>query len=185
MTDLCSEDNFISQLNNNSLKSDKLTIINEDAYLYVTENEEPFDIIIIDLPDPNNEALNKLYTNVFYNYIRANLKDTGVMVVQSTSPYYAKNSFWCINKTIKTQFDYVIPYHVQVPSFGEWGFNMASKQNLTRSELKVDTKYLNSENINNLFQFGKDEQINLEEIEINDMFKPSLMHYYNTDVQNW
>ena len=152
MTDLCSEDNFISQLNNNSLKSDKLTIINEDAYLYVTENEEPFDIIIIDLPDPNNEALNKLYTNVFYNYIRANLKDTGVMVVQSTSPYYAKNSFWCINKTIKTQFDYVIPYHVQVPSFGEWGFNMASKQNLTRSELKVDTKYLNSENINNLFQ---------------------------------
>lgn len=185
MTDLCSEDNFISQLNNNSLKSDKLTIINEDAYLYVTENEEPFDIIIIDLPDPNNEALNKLYTNVFYNYIRANLKDTGVMVVQSTSPYYAKNSFWCINKTIKTQFDYVIPYHIQVPSFGEWGFNMASKQNLTRSELKVDTKYLTSENINNLFQFGKDEQINLEEIEINDMFKPSLMHYYNTDVQNW
>ena len=133
MTDLCSEDNFISQLNNNALKSDKLTIINEDAYLYVNENEEPFDIIIIDLPDPNNEALNKLYTNVFYNYIRANLKDTGVMVVQSTSPYYAKNSFWCINKTIKTQFDDVIPYHVQVPSFGEWGFNMASKQNLTRN----------------------------------------------------
>ena len=62
---------------------------------------------------------------------------------------------------------------------------MASKQNLTRSELKVDTKYLTSENINNLFQFGKDEQINIEEIEINDMFKPSLMHYYNTDVQNW
>lgn len=185
MTDLCSKDKFISELNNNSLKSDKLKIYNEDAYVYVSKNEKPFDIIIIDLPDPNNEALNKLYTNVFYNNVKANLKDTGVMVVQSTSPYYAKNSFWCINKTIKTQFDNVIPYHIQVPSFGDWGFNLATKQNLTMSELKVDTKYLTNENINNLFEFGKDEQINLDEIEINDMFKPALMQYYNTDVQNW
>ena len=185
MTNLCSEDVFISKLNNNSLKSDKLKILNEDAYVYVSKNKELFDVIIIDLPDPNNEALNKLYTNVFYNYIRANLKDTGVMVVQSTSPYYAKNSFWCINKTIKTQFENVIPYHIQVPSFGEWGFNLASKQELTRKELNVETKFLTNENIENLFNFGKDEIVNLDNIEINDMFKPSLMKYYSNDVQNW
>lgn len=185
MTNLCSEDVFISKLNNNSLKSDKLKILNEDAYVYVSKNKELFDVIIIDLPDPNNEALNKLYTNVFYNYIRANLKDTGVMVVQSTSPYYAKNSFWCINKTIKTQFENVIPYHIQVPSFGEWGFNLASKQELTRKELNVETKFLTNENIENLFNFGKDEIVNLDNIEINDMFKPSLMEYYSNDVQNW
>lgn len=46
-----------------------------------------------DLPDPNNEALNKLYTNIFYRMCSNSLTEDGVMVLQFTSPYYAtKNS---------------------------------------------------------------------------------------------
>lgn len=185
MTDLCANNVQLSQLNNNSLKNEKLKIINEDAYLYVQENSNPFDVIIIDFPDPNNETLNKLYTNVFYNYIKANLTQDGVMVCQSTSPYYARKSFWCINKTIKTQFTTVIPYHLQVPTFGEWGFNLAFNGENQLKELKVDTKFLEQGNIDSLFVFGKDEQVNLDEIEENNMFKPSLIIYYNEEVQNW
>lgn len=73
MTDLCTSDKQISKLNKNSLKNEKVTVINEDGYIYVKENKEKFDVIIIDFPDPNNENLNKLYTNVFYSYIKANL----------------------------------------------------------------------------------------------------------------
>ncbi len=93
MTDLCANDNQITELNNNSLKNEKVTILNKDGYIYVQENKQKFDIIIIDFPDPNNENLNKLYTNVFYNYIKDNLTENGVMVTQSTSPYYAKKFF--------------------------------------------------------------------------------------------
>ncbi len=185
MTDLCSSDKQISKLNNNSLIHEKVKIINEDAYLFVQENEKKFDVIIIDFPDPNNETLNKLYTNVFYNYIKSNLTENGVMVCQSTSPYYAKKSFWCIHKTIKTQFNTVIPYHLQVPSFGEWGFNLAFNGENTRGNLSVETKYLTEENLDTLFLFGKDEKINLEIVEENSMFKPSLVTYYNEEVQNW
>ena len=185
MTDLCANNSEISSLNNNSLKNEKLTIKNEDAYIFVQENQEKFDVIIIDFPDPNSEALNKLYTNVFYNYIKANLKEDGVMVCQSTSPYYAKKSFWCINKTIKTQFNTVIPYHLQVPSFGEWGFNLAFNMDNKRNNLTVETKYLTEENINAMFVFGKDEIIDAETIEENNMFKPALITYYNEEVQNW
>lgn len=185
MTDLCSNDKQISKLNNGSLKSDKLTIINEDGYMYVQENQNKFDVIIIDFPDPNNESLNKLYTNVFYNYIKANLTENGVMVCQSTSPYYAKNSFWCINKTIKSQFNTVIPYHLQVPSFGDWGFNMAFNGNNEMKSLTIDTKYLNSGNIASLFVFGNDEIVSLDNVEENSMFKPALITYYNKEVQDW
>ena len=185
MTDLCANDKQISKLNNNSLKNEKLTIKNEDGYIFVQENQEKFDVIIIDFPDPNNESLNKLYTNVFYNYIKANLTTDGVMVCQSTSPYYAKKSFWCINKTIQTQFTNVIPYHLQVPSFGEWGFNLAFNGQNEKKDLKVDTKYLTAENINAMFLFGKDEKIDTQQIEENNMFKPSLITYYNEEVQNW
>ena len=185
MTKLCSTNEEICALNNNSLKNSKLRIINEDAYKYVKENNNKFDVIIIDLPDPNNESLNKLYTNVFYNYIKANLTDTGVAVTQSTSPYYAKKSFWCINKTAKTQFENVIPYHLQVPTFGEWGFNLMFNGERKRESLRVDTKYLTEDNINSLFIFGADEKFDLSQIEINDMFKPTLIEYYNYEVENW
>ena len=185
MTDLCASNEQISKLNNNSLKSEKLKIINEDGYIFVQKNEEKFDVIIIDFPDPNNENLNKLYTNVFYNYIKANLKEGGVMVCQSTSPYYAKKSFWCINKTIKSQFNTVIPYHLQVPSFGDWGFNLAFNGQNIRKDLNVETKYLNKNNIDTLFLFGNDEILSMDEVEENDMFKPVLITYYNREVQNW
>ena len=85
MTDLCSTDNQIKELNEGALSNEKVKVINEDGYIYVQENNNSFDVIIIDLPDPNNESLNKLYTNVFYNYIKANLTENGVMVTQSTS----------------------------------------------------------------------------------------------------
>ena len=185
MTDLCKNNEEIAKLNNHSLENEKLKLINEDAYMFVQENQEKFDVIIVDFPDPNNENLNKLYTNVFYNYVKANLTEDGVMVCQSTSPYYAKKSFWCINKTIKTQFENVLPYHLQVPSFGEWGFNLAFNGDHTREKLSVETKYLTDENIDAMFLFGKDENIELEQIEENNMFKPSLILYYNEEVQNW
>lgn len=185
MTDLCMNDKQISKLNKNSLKNEKVTVINEDGYKYVKENKEKFDVIIIDFPDPNNENLNKLYTNVFYSYIKANLTSEGVMVTQSTSPYYAKKSFWCIHKTIKSQFNTVIPYHLQVPTFGDWGFNLAFNSDNERKDLRVETQFLNSENINSIFVFGKDEKIELDKIEDNNMFKPSLITYYNEEVQNW
>ncbi len=185
MTDLCSTDKQLVELNKGSLSDQKLHIVNQDAYLYVQENDKKFDVIIIDFPDPNNESLNKLYTNVFYNYIKSNLVEKGVMVCQSTSPYYAKKSFWCINKTIKTQFETVLPYHLQVPTFGEWGFNLAFNGENIRNNLSVETRYLSADNIDTLFLFGKDELVNLNMVQENNMFKPSLVTYYNEEVQNW
>lgn len=107
------------------------------------------------------------------------------MVCQSTSPYYAKKSFWCINKTIKSQFESVIPYHLQVPTFGEWGFNIAFNGENKREKLQVETQYLNEDNIDSMFNFGKDEMLDMNLIEENDMFKPTLITYYNEEVQNW
>ena len=185
MTDLCKNNELISNLNNHSLDSNILKIVNEDAYMFVQNTDKKYDIVIIDLPDPNSDTLNKLYTNVFYNYIKNIMNKDGVMVCQSTSPYYAKNSFWCINKTISTQFKNVKPYHLQVPSFGEWGFNLAYNGNINEKELKVDTKYLNNENMKLMFVFGKDEKVNMSKVEINDIFKPKLIEYYNRDVIDW
>ena len=184
MSRICSTNENISSVNQTSLKSDKLTIHTKDAYEYLESCKEQYDLIIVDLPDPNCESLNKLYSNVFYRMCGNRLKDTGVMVVQSTSPYYAPRAFWCINRTIESEGFYVKPYHLQVPAFGDWGFNMASRSELTEDlTFDVETRYLTEDNVLALFRFGKDEVD--ENVEINRLTKPVLMEYYNKAVEKW
>lgn len=184
MIQVCSTNPNITAINQDSLKSEKLSIHNADAFEFLEASEQKYDVIIVDLPDPNSESLNKLYSNVFYRMCKNHLQDSGVMVVQSTSPYYATDAFWCINQTIESEGFYVKPYHLQVPAFGDWGFNMASKGDLsTNIQLDVETKYLSDENVAALFLFGKDEIA--EQIEINHLTKPVLMDYYNKAVEAW
>ncbi|MBR3041471.1 MAG: polyamine aminopropyltransferase [Eubacterium sp.] len=194
MTRICSEDKVISELNQNSLKSDRLTIINMDAYEYLEKCNKKYGVVIVDLPDPNNEALAKLYSNVFYRMCGNVLADNGVLNIQSTSPYYATKSFWSVTKTLESEGFTVAPYHLQVPAFGDWGFNMAVKQeNKYMSDPgsividpSIETKYLSLDNIPALFQFGKDEKpAEGEVVEVNQLTKPVMIEYYNEAVRNW
>ncbi len=184
MIRICSTNQNITSINQNSLESDKLVIYNMDAFEYLEDSEEQYDLIIVDLPDPNSESLNKLYSNIFYRMCKNHLKEAGVMVVQSTSPYYATKAFWCIHKTMESEGLYVKAYHLQVPAFGDWGFNMASRRELTEDlDFDVDTRYLTGENVSALFRFGKDEMC--DDVEINRLTKPVLMEYYNQAVEFW
>ena len=184
MTDLCSEHPHISQLNEGALDNERVTILNMDAYEYLENCEEMYDVILVDLPDPNNESLSKLYTNVFYRLCKQHLAEGGILNVQSTSPYYAADAFWCINQTIKSELADVIPYHLQVPAFGDWGFNMAADKPLEQQHrLLQDTNYLTQDNLPSLFMFGKDEIS--EKVSINQLTKPVLIQYYNEAVRNW
>lgn len=174
----------IRQINQDSLQSDKLTVHHIDAYEYLETNQKQYDCIIVDLPDPNSEVLNKLYSNVFYRLCKNSLSEDGLMVVQSTSPYYAKKAFWSINKTIASEGLEVKPYHLEVPAFGDWGFNMASRRKLDdHFTFQVETKFLSEENVAALFMFGKDERT--DEVEINQLTRPVLMHYYNDAIKEW
>lgn len=184
MIRICSTNENITSINQNSLQSDKLVVHNVDAYEYLENTNQQYDLIIVDLPDPNSESLNKLYSNVFYRMCGNRLKDHGVMVVQSTSPYYAPKAFWCINRTIASEGFFVKPYHLEVPAFGDWGFNLAGKNELTEDlTFEVETRYLTPENVSALFCFGKDEIA--EDVEINRLTKPVLMEYYNQAVEMW
>lgn len=184
MIRICSSNKNISAVNQDSLKSEKLNIFNMDAYEYLKDVKKKYDLIVVDLPDPNCESLNKLYSNIFYRMCSNCLENDGVMVVQSTSPYYATDAFWCIKKTIESEGLNVLPYHLQVPAFGDWGFNMASKKELNKClKFDVTTRYLSEDNVTALFMFGKDE-IN-ESVDINQLTKPVLMNYYNKAVENW
>jgi spermidine synthase len=49
------------------------------------------------------------------------------MVVQSGSPYSTQTAFWRTVSTITAAGYAVTPYHVFVPTFGDWGFALARR----------------------------------------------------------
>lgn len=189
---LCRTHEAIKAINEGALESEKLKIINEDAYKYLEETDERFDVVIIDLPDPNNESLNKLYTNVFYRLVKNHLTTNGIIGVQSTSPYYAPKAFWCINKTLEAEGFEVLPYHVQVPTFGDWGFQLATNDKINIAELKSNfsqsnlaTRFLNLDTIDRLFIFSEDEKVDKGALEVNSLLTPKLLTYYLEAVKEW
>lgn len=182
---VCCDNHDILELNKGSLKDPRMEIINDDAYKFLQTNKFKYDVLIVDLPDPNCESLNKLYTNIFYRLCKNSLTEDGIMNVQSTSPYYARNAFWCINKTIESEGFNVLPYHLEVPSFGDWGFNLASMKPLDKNfEFNVETKYLSNETVPALFSFHKDEQPDFV-VDVNSLSKPILLDYYLNSEKNW
>jgi spermidine synthase len=143
------------ELNHRSLLDPRVEIRNEDAFTFLRNATEAFDYIVVDFPD-----VGKLYTLSFYHRLRERLGMHGVTTVQTTSPYYARKSFWTIANTIQAAGFQVMAMHVHVPSFGEWGFVLAGGPELrTPSRLLLDgteLRYLDETTLAALFQFPRD-----------------------------
>jgi spermidine synthase len=119
---------LLRQLNGGSLSSSRVRVVNADAFGWLESHEDIFDVIVIDFPDPSNFALGKLYTTTFYALVDRHLAASGYAVVQTTSPLLARRSFWIVVATLEAVGLTATPYHAHVPSFGEWGFVVASRR---------------------------------------------------------
>jgi len=180
MTRLFSTDPILTRLNQNSLKSPQVKIINADAFLWLEKNQEFFDFVVVDFPDPANYSLGKLYTTAFYRLLRSHLAANGVAVVQSTSPLFARRAYWCIVKTLRSVGLEVTPYHAYVPSFGEWGFVIGSmRPYVMPTQYLENLKFLNGAIAPSFFHFPKDMQP--VETEINRLNNQILVQYYESE----
>lgn len=168
MTRLFSTHTPLLELNQSALLNPKVKVINTDAYVWIRAFQDTFDFIVIDFPDPSSFSLGKLYTLSFFREIKRVLNPEGAFVVQSTSPFYAKKSFWIINQSISAAGFHTYPYHAYVPSFGEWGFILASSGKLLRTNyaLPENLKFIRNDVIEPMFVFPQDmlaatKQVNL------------------------
>ena len=187
ITKLGKENYYLKELNNKSLFHKKVKILNKDAFVFLKEVDEKYDLIISDLPDPNNVSLARLYSIEFYKYLNMKLAENGIFVTQATSPFYAKETFWCINRTIKKSgIDYIYPYHVNVPSFAEWGFVMASKTPLEVKKMSVsvdNTRFFNQDSLQKSFVFEKDLLTNKKNY--SSLESPVVLGFYLKEWQYW
>jgi spermidine synthase len=180
MTRLFSRHEVLTRLNLNSLNSPKVKIINADAFLWLEENQEFFDFVAVDFPDPSSYSLGKLYTTAFYRQLNRCLSERGLAVIQATSPLFARRSFWCVVKTLESVGFRTTPYHVYVPSFGEWGFVIASKHPYRMPDrYPPNLKFLTPETVPSLFHFPRD--MAPMETEVNRLNNQVLVQYYEAE----
>ena len=157
MTKLFTNEPMLAKLNAHALSSPKLKIVNTDAFGYLENSDEVFDVLVVDFPDPTNFSIGKLFTNVFYALLDKHLAASGYAVIQTTSPLVARKSFWTVVHTIESVGLTATPYHAHVPSFGEWGFVIASRRPYRLpSQLPPGLRFLNTKSLPLLFDFAQD-----------------------------
>ncbi|MDC9510897.1 MULTISPECIES: polyamine aminopropyltransferase [unclassified Pseudoalteromonas] len=181
-------------LNKHSMLDPRANIIVGDAFLEVErllDQGKQFDTILIDLPDPNHPDLNKMYSDYFYNHVRQLLAPDGAMAVQSTSPYHAKKAFLSIAKTVKAAgFDYVEQYQQNIPSFGQWGWTIATKMGQPASgriknisAMPVPSRWVSKEYLLASFVFPNQYFEQVKSIEVNRLGSGQLYDYYRNAWQ--
>ena len=174
----------LAELNHHSFDDPRVSVANADAFVWLDNTAiEPFDIAIVDFPDPNNFALGKLYTTRFYNLLKQKLTPDAAVVIQCTSPLIARNSYWSIVKTLEAVGFTVKPYQTTVPSFGLWGYALAKQQpfDIPTQPPNVELKFLNVSSFASMFEFPTDMKMPDEEIEINRLDNQALVRYYETE----
>ncbi len=185
MTSLSQHFPPLAKLNGNSMLDRRVTVINDDAMIWINNNRDLFDIVIVDFPDPNSYALGKLYTKLFYRRLAARLTPGAAVVVQSTSPLFARNSYWCIVNTIQAAGFHVAPYHTTVPSFGTWGYVLAK---LTPFEPPTQTpnvalRFLTGPAMAAMFIFPAD--MAAVATDVNFLDNQALVRYYEREWRHW
>jgi spermidine synthase len=185
MTGLSKRFPALAALNRHAFDDPRVTVINDDAMVWLDEHPGLWDVIVVDFPDPNTFALGKLFTKLFYRRLIARVSPGGAVAVQATSPLFARKSYWCIVATMRAAGFEVRPYQVTVPSFGVWGYVLARRVPFT-APTQVPTlalRYLNEAALASMFQMPAD--MTEVPVEINQLDNQALVHYYEREWRRW
>jgi spermidine synthase len=183
VTRLFSSNAMLRDLNRDSLRSPKVTIHNKDAFLWLRERADDaprYDAVIVDLPDPSNFSIGKLYSTTFYRLLARRIEPGGLITVQSTSPLVARKSFWCVANTLAAAGLRTAPYHAFVPSFGEWGFVIASVEPYSMPTVfPAGLRFIDEKTARNMFHFPPDmARLDTKVQRLDDQV---LVHYFDEE----
>ena len=176
----------MAALNAGAYASPKLHVTAADAFVWLKQqaerpDRELYDFVVVDFPDPSNFSIGKLYTSTFFRLLRTVLAPGGAVVVQSTSPFVARKSFWCVVGTLEAAGFATLPYHAWVPSFGEWGFVLASPgaPPVPRDRYPPGLRYVSAPQMEVMRHFPAD--MDRVPTEVNRLDSQALVRYFDAE----
>ncbi|UCF20080.1 MAG: hypothetical protein JSU87_01330 [Gemmatimonadota bacterium] len=154
MTDLARTHPRLVELNRGSLSDPRVEILNVDALTY--RSDEPFDLVLCDLPDPTAPVLARLYSREFFSGLRDQLAEPqGILAAQIV---YVPPLFDGVLGTMRSVFPSVREYAVWMYSFVRAGFALCGGLPLRKHrDLPTGTRHLTPEVLASIFYFAPDE----------------------------
>ncbi len=134
-----------------ALHNPKVTVLLDDGIKHIKENKNKYDVIIIDSTDPVGPA-EGLFAADFYENVYEALREEGIMVAQTESPFLEKDQELIknIHEELQKLYPIVKLYLAYIPVYptGMWSFTLASKKHdplQVRSEdiAETNTRYYN------------------------------------------
>ncbi|ABO49034.1 spermidine synthase [Desulforamulus reducens MI-1] len=112
-----------------ALDDPKVEVHCVDGIQYVRDHKNEFDVILVDSTDPIGPAVG-LFEGSFYKNCYDALKEDGIFVAQTESPYYNEELIPKVNKDIRSLYPITNIYLAYVPTYpsGCWTFTMGSKK---------------------------------------------------------
>lgn len=157
-----------------------------DGRRYVKETDTIYDVIILDVPDPDSAQLNRVYTVEFFGEVKDILTKNGIFSLSlSTSPNYMGKPTRELNSSIYKSLKSVFENVIVIP--GNENFFLASDGGLTyKIAERIEEKNIPTEYVNKFYLSGtltEDRilmvsQSTTEDVNINSDFKPEAYYYY-------
>ncbi len=111
------------------LNDARAKLIFRDGKQFIEETDELFDVALMDLSDPVGPAAD-LFQKSFHQQVLDRLRDDGIMVAQSESPFYNQKTVRTLYWNLKQVFPLVRMYICFMPIYpsGFWSFAFCSKK---------------------------------------------------------
>ncbi len=183
VTRLARSQAHLRQLNNDALEHETVKIVNQDAWQWLAQQGDLFELVIVDLPDPESEDTAKLYSVAFYERLARRLSVGGVMITQATSPWFSRKAFWSIGATLSAVYDHVRPATVYIPSFGLWGFYIAAQHPLgSPLTPPFEGHYFGMKALQSVFELPQD--LPRQPVSVNHSQSLPIIEYYREGWQS-
>ncbi|MEZ5232635.1 MAG: polyamine aminopropyltransferase [Acidimicrobiales bacterium] len=181
MVRLARDDERLRALNEDALRDPRLTVVTADAFNWLREPPGRFDAVVVDLPDADDVATAKLYSVEFYALVANALAPDGQLVVQAGSPFFAPEAYWCIEASMREAGLLTVPYHVDVPSFGDWGFVAASADGAPTIDVDAamasQLRFLDRAVLSAATVFPADRQASVVDVAPSTLTEPRILDY--------
>lgn len=100
MLGLARSQSDLTRLNQNALNHPRVQVYEQDAFQFVRETDEIYDLILIDLPFPNSFDLSLLYTKEFYALVLKRTRHDGLILLDFPSPHGVNDHLAILARTL-------------------------------------------------------------------------------------
>ncbi|UWR89948.1 polyamine aminopropyltransferase [Phaeobacter inhibens] len=148
---------YLPMLSDGAFDDPRLNLVINDGALFMKENTETFDVIIVDSTDPIGPG-EVLFTDTFYGHAARSLSEDGIIVTQNGVPFMQGDELTGTLRAFQALFADASCYLATVPTYAGgpmafgWGSHSDKARNVSLADVEarytaagIDTGYYNPE----------------------------------------